>query len=392
MSAVSPGGSSPTLFANDATLLAPFLRRAPPSMLAVEAPLQFTMLANQRSQQPQSLPPQRSGLLRVSPQIPISGIPSTSQVAFLPQITTSVGINDQMPLPNMANSPQFSIPTVETNASRPTTYPRQIEDPDYKTSLIIVSILFPLLIITCLFIIWLNNRKSTPAEHNLGNLKFDDISKRDGPPYAYPPHESAITDLAALQHAKPEHAITVDSLNRYVFTDSQETFQARLNQTQLESLAYVPAGVPILAGEQSIENAYIYPAAIATNALANVDTKSNLSSPSSIRLVESQFVVHSKGDSNTTGEIVMMESLANSAPLPTTLIKEAPERGILTLALIKPDAYATSSCEIIEKIILSRFKIVRQEEMHLSLSMAQEFYSEHKGKPFFESLTNWMSR
>ncbi|KAI8844946.1 nucleoside diphosphate kinase [Chytridium lagenaria] len=65
-----------------------------------------------------------------------------------------------------------------------------------------------------------------------------------------------------------------------------------------------------------------------------------------------------------------------------------PER---TLALIKPDAYPTKKEEILEKIVADGFTIVSQKEVTLDAEKAGEFYKEHLGKPFYETLTTWMS-
>jgi nucleoside diphosphate kinase len=64
-----------------------------------------------------------------------------------------------------------------------------------------------------------------------------------------------------------------------------------------------------------------------------------------------------------------------------------------TLAIIKPDAYASGNKDKILDIIKSNgFKLVKEKELQMSFNQAQEFYKEHNGKPFFEELTVWMSR
>jgi nucleoside diphosphate kinase len=63
-----------------------------------------------------------------------------------------------------------------------------------------------------------------------------------------------------------------------------------------------------------------------------------------------------------------------------------------TLALIKPDAYATGKKDsIVGRIQDEGFKIVKESEVQLSLAQAQQFYIEHQSKPFYEELVNWMS-
>ncbi|KAJ3132964.1 Thioredoxin domain-containing protein 3 [Geranomyces variabilis] len=63
-----------------------------------------------------------------------------------------------------------------------------------------------------------------------------------------------------------------------------------------------------------------------------------------------------------------------------------------TLALIKPDAYgAGKKDEIIAKIKADGFKIVKEQEQKWTPEKAAEFYKEHVGKPFYETLISWMS-
>eukprot|EP00331_Platyophrya_macrostoma_P015880 CAMPEP_0176472858 /NCGR_PEP_ID=MMETSP0127-20121128/41985_1 /TAXON_ID=938130 /ORGANISM="Platyophrya macrostoma, Strain WH" /LENGTH=280 /DNA_ID=CAMNT_0017867791 /DNA_START=41 /DNA_END=879 /DNA_ORIENTATION=- len=60
-----------------------------------------------------------------------------------------------------------------------------------------------------------------------------------------------------------------------------------------------------------------------------------------------------------------------------------------TFAMIKPDAY-TSIGKIIDIIEQSGFVIGNLKMAKLTLGDAQEFYAEHKGKPFFTELTNFI--
>jgi nucleoside-diphosphate kinase len=61
-----------------------------------------------------------------------------------------------------------------------------------------------------------------------------------------------------------------------------------------------------------------------------------------------------------------------------------------TFSIIKPDAYKQRN-EIISKIILSGFNILKSEERKLSIKEAKEFYSIHKEKPFYEDLIEFMT-
>ncbi|NRA73800.1 MAG: nucleoside-diphosphate kinase [Rickettsiales bacterium] len=63
-----------------------------------------------------------------------------------------------------------------------------------------------------------------------------------------------------------------------------------------------------------------------------------------------------------------------------------------TLSIIKPDAMKRNLSEEINKMFTdSGFKIVAQKEMNLTKQMAEEFYSEHKERPFYADLVTYMS-
>ena len=63
-----------------------------------------------------------------------------------------------------------------------------------------------------------------------------------------------------------------------------------------------------------------------------------------------------------------------------------------TLSIIKPDAvrkrYTEQICERIED---SGLDIILKKELLLTRNQAEGFYAEHKGKPFFEALINFMT-
>ncbi len=63
-----------------------------------------------------------------------------------------------------------------------------------------------------------------------------------------------------------------------------------------------------------------------------------------------------------------------------------------TLSIIKPDAvkkgYTEQICARIEDYGLD---IVLKKELLLTRNQAEGFYAEHKGKPFFEALINFMT-
>ncbi len=63
-----------------------------------------------------------------------------------------------------------------------------------------------------------------------------------------------------------------------------------------------------------------------------------------------------------------------------------------TLAIIKPDAVAKNAHgEIINIILQNKFDIVGMKMLHLTHEQAEGFYAVHADKPFFASLTRFMS-
>ena len=63
-----------------------------------------------------------------------------------------------------------------------------------------------------------------------------------------------------------------------------------------------------------------------------------------------------------------------------------------TLTIIKPDAVAAGHMGDIIKIFEANdFKIVAARLVNLTKKEAEGFYAVHRGKPFFESLTTFMS-
>ncbi|XP_032384950.1 thioredoxin domain-containing protein 3 homolog isoform X1 [Etheostoma spectabile] len=63
-----------------------------------------------------------------------------------------------------------------------------------------------------------------------------------------------------------------------------------------------------------------------------------------------------------------------------------------TLAVIKPDAMEEYREKILDKIRDSGFSVTQLKEMVLSREMAEEFYKEHREKPFFNQLVEFMCR
>jgi len=63
-----------------------------------------------------------------------------------------------------------------------------------------------------------------------------------------------------------------------------------------------------------------------------------------------------------------------------------------TLAIIKPDAIQRGLVgEVIKRIEAEGFKIIKLKMFKLSKKEAEGFYQVHRDKPFFDSLTDFMS-
>jgi nucleoside-diphosphate kinase len=63
-----------------------------------------------------------------------------------------------------------------------------------------------------------------------------------------------------------------------------------------------------------------------------------------------------------------------------------------TFSIVKPDAVEKGAIgEIITAIQKKGFRILGMKMLHITKHQAEGFYAVHAGKPFFESLTNFMS-
>jgi len=63
-----------------------------------------------------------------------------------------------------------------------------------------------------------------------------------------------------------------------------------------------------------------------------------------------------------------------------------------TFAIIKPDAVAKNATgDIISTINANGFKIIGMKQLHITKSQAEGFYAVHANRPFFDSLTTFMS-
>lgn len=62
-----------------------------------------------------------------------------------------------------------------------------------------------------------------------------------------------------------------------------------------------------------------------------------------------------------------------------------------TFAIIKPDAVARQATgDIISMIERKGFRIIGAKMLHITKTQAEGFYAVHAGKPFFDSLTDFM--
>ena len=63
-----------------------------------------------------------------------------------------------------------------------------------------------------------------------------------------------------------------------------------------------------------------------------------------------------------------------------------------TLSIIKPDGVIKGLIgEIVKRFEAAGLKIVAMKMIHMNKKEAEGFYAVHRGKPFFDSLTNFMS-
>jgi len=63
-----------------------------------------------------------------------------------------------------------------------------------------------------------------------------------------------------------------------------------------------------------------------------------------------------------------------------------------TLSIIKPDAFEKGAAgDIIHTLLQNNFRIIGMRLLHITKAQAEGFYAVHVHRPFFESLTNFMS-
>ena len=63
-----------------------------------------------------------------------------------------------------------------------------------------------------------------------------------------------------------------------------------------------------------------------------------------------------------------------------------------TLSIIKPDGVQRGLIgEVIKRLEKNQLAIIAMKMIHMTKSQAEGFYAVHRGRPFFESLTDFMS-
>ena len=63
-----------------------------------------------------------------------------------------------------------------------------------------------------------------------------------------------------------------------------------------------------------------------------------------------------------------------------------------TLSIIKPDAVEKAATgDIVNTLLENGFRIICMKMLHINKTQAEGFYAVHVHRPFFESLTNFMS-
>ena len=63
-----------------------------------------------------------------------------------------------------------------------------------------------------------------------------------------------------------------------------------------------------------------------------------------------------------------------------------------TLSIIKPDGVARGVIgEVVKRLEANRLKIIAMKMIHMTKAQAEGFYAVHRERPFFDSLTDFMS-
>ena len=112
-----------------------------------------------------------------------------------------------------------------------------------------------------------------------------------------------------------------------------------------------------------------------------------------------ELVVVDYGDEFTKGQLEQKKEKTLALIKPDAFLKvgkvRRPRRAPLSLSLSLCPAFLgiNLACwsQILNAIYKDGFRVGRMRSLHLSRGDAQEFYAEHRGKPFYDELTEFMS-
>ena len=112
-----------------------------------------------------------------------------------------------------------------------------------------------------------------------------------------------------------------------------------------------------------------------------------------------ELVIVDYGDEFTKGQLEQKKEKTLALIKPDAFLKvgkvRRPQRASPTrsLALCPAVLGANMACwsQILNAIYKDGFRVGRMRSLHLSRGDAQEFYAEHRGKPFYDELTEFMS-
>ncbi|KAJ3197542.1 hypothetical protein HK101_002845 [Irineochytrium annulatum] len=212
-------------------------------------------------------------------------------------------------------------------------------------------------------------------------------------PDAYPAHKDAILEKIKADGFTIVHEAEVEMTKE----KAQEFYKEHEGKGFYEDLTTWMSSAPIYALVLQKASGITGWRALAgpTNS-----EKAREESPESIRALfgtdGSKNAVHgSDSPASAAREIGVMfgDAISPTAPAPSQSARDGEAHNVTerTLALIKPDAYPQQKDAILEKILADGFTVVQESEISMTKEMAEEFYQEHKGKEFYDTLTTWMS-
>ncbi len=84
-------------------------------------------------------------------------------------------------------------------------------------------------------------------------------------------------------------------------------------------------------------------------------------------------------------------ALKSSSPQPSIRQNNQQQQNQRTIAIIRPSAFAQHKDKILQRIKDSGFDIAMKRQVTFDRQTAEEFYSEHRDKPYFDDLCNEMT-